>query len=106
LFLEEFRAPKYVAIGAQFVWNIKKQFDFRLEGYVFHPLNKLKRNEDLTAGFDPIKLSPRFMGTGGFVYTTPIGPISISANYYDHETKPWSFLFHIGYIIFNKRALY
>lgn len=106
LFLEEFRATKYAAVGAQFVWNIKKQFDFRVEGYVFHPLNKLKRNEDLTAGFHPIKLSPRFMGTGGFVYTSPIGPISISANYYDQETKPWSFLFHIGYIIFNRRALY
>lgn len=106
LFLEEFRAPKYTAVGAQFVWNIKKQFDMRIEGYLFHSLQQLKRNEDLTAGYHPIRLNPRFMGTGGFVYNSPIGPISISANYYDQETKPWSFLFHIGYIIFNRRALY
>lgn len=105
LFLEEFRAPQYSAIGAQLVWVIKKQFDFRIEGYMYHPLQKLKRNKDLTAGYHPVRFDPRFMATGGLVYNSPLGPISISANYYDQETKPWSFLFHIGYIIFNRRAL-
>ena len=105
LFLEEYRASKYAAFGLNFVLEITKRLDMRLESYVFHPLNKIKRNADMTAGYHPIRLDPRFMGTGGFVYNSPIGPISMSANYYDQETKPWSFLFHIGYIIFNRRAL-
>jgi len=39
------------------------------------------------------------------VWNTPVGPLSFSAKYYDHQQTPVSFLFHFGYIMFNKRAL-
>jgi NTE family protein len=45
-----------------------------------------------------------YMGSGALVYDSPIGPISLSGNYYQREKKPWSVIFTLGYIIFNRRA--
>jgi NTE family protein len=45
------------------------------------------------------------MGSGSFVFHTPVGPVSAGVNYFEKRTPEVSFLFHFGYILFNKRAL-
>lgn len=105
LFLQQFRANKWAGAGARIVWTIWKQLDLRVEGYTFHPYQRFRQNPDLTASYRPITWDPRFMGMGGLVYNSPVGPISLMVNYHDKEETPWSVLFHIGYILFNNRAL-
>ena len=39
------------------------------------------------------------------VYSSPLGPLSLSVNYYDQYENPFSFLFHFGYIIFNRKSI-
>ena len=44
------------------------------------------------------------MGTGAFVYQSALGPISLSANYYDKSQTKVFIMLNIGYILFNKKG--
>ena len=112
LFLESFRAPQYLAFGKKVLFNLTDNIDFRLEGYLFQPYQRLIRQED-----ESVKWSESFdrrytLAMAAAVYNSPIGPISFSLNYYHNNPEvaiedktPLTFLFHFGYVIFNKKAL-
>jgi len=38
------------------------------------------------------------------VYHSPLGPVSVSLNYYDKKERPYSFIFSFGYVIYNRSA--
>ena len=105
LILENFRSPNYLAIGSRNVIVIRPRLDLRLEGYVFKPLDYVQqggnqeaiKNSELTTAF--------FAGTAGLVYHSPIGPVSLSANYYDDDENQYGVLFHVGFLLFNKHTL-
>ncbi|MCU0418501.1 MAG: patatin-like phospholipase family protein [Cyclobacteriaceae bacterium] len=105
LLLENFRAYSYVAGGWRNVVSVRKSLDFRLEAYVFKPFQSLARvdgqrvrlNEDITEVY--------FAGTAGFVLHTSVGPVSLSANYYDDDQTRWGVLLHVGFLLFNKTSL-
>jgi len=105
LFLEKFRAHKFIAGGAKLIINPIKNLDIRLEGYVFQPFQSIVKN-NLNKPEYSINFLYRYLtGMAAIVYHTPIGPISTSVNYYLGEKNPVSFLFHFGYTIFNKKAI-
>jgi len=105
LFLPNYRSKNYAACGLKTIFNIYKQFNLRLEGYVFQPYEELSEEDD--GGATPKKeLAYRsYVGSGIFVYHSPIGPISLAFNYYDRAENNFSVMFNIGYILFNKGAL-
>jgi NTE family protein len=106
IFMEKFRAHQYAAGGLKAIIAIRKNVDFRMEGYVFQPYREIIRNEnDFTPLYGPVLSSRSYIATTNLVYHSPLGPLSMSVNYYDKQEEPWSFLFHFGYILFNKRAL-
>jgi NTE family protein len=105
LFLQNFRADKYLAIGLRSVYHIQKNFDWRVETYIFQPYKQVQ-----IAGSQQTKLGTsfadeRFAANTGFVYHTPVGPISINFNYYDDKAQRFGVFFHLGYLIYNKRAI-
>lgn len=112
LFQPNFRSHIYAAFGLKNIITIKNRLDFRLEGYFYQPYRQL----DLVNGHQEYStpfLRRYFIATAALVGHTPIGPISFSVNYYydekdplgiKKEAKPFSFLFHFGYILFNKKA--
>lgn len=111
LFLQPFRAYKYLAFGHQLVYSPFNNVDVRLEGYVFQPYQELLGSELNTVTTGP-QFDRRYtIAMAAAVYHSPVGPISFSTNYYvnapevgQFEEYPVTFLFHFGYIIFNKRA--
>lgn len=105
VFLEEYRAHKYLAGGVKLVVNIRKTVEFRTEFYIFQPYESILKQPDLTASYGIPFDRQHYLGSAGLVWHTPVGPMSLSLNYYDKEKNPFSILFHFGYIIFNKRAL-
>ncbi len=107
LFQEQFRAHKYAAGGLRTVYNFKKNFDVRLEGYVFQPANTIVRGDSDFKAYYGVEFEQRYyIGTLATVYHSPLGPLSLSLNYYDfNKEDPYSFLIHFGYILFNKKAL-
>lgn len=105
LFLENYRANNYVAGGLKNIISFRKNLELRIEGYVFTPQQSILKGTDLKAHYGGKFDTKHYIATIAGVYTTPVGPISISVNYYDREVTPLSFLFHFGYTIFNKKAL-
>jgi NTE family protein len=105
IFNENFRTYKYLAGGLKFVMSIRKNIDIRAEGYIYQPYQVLLKTKDLTAEFGVPFALQHYIATAGVVWHTPVGPMSLSVNYYDQVKDPFSLLFHFGYILFNKRAL-
>jgi NTE family protein len=105
LFLENFRATSYVAGGLKNVFHIKRNFDFRLEGYLFIPFQDFTKGGLQDVQFHEPLSKVRYAGTAGLVYHTPVGPISFSYNVYDDPVKRNGVLLHLGYLIYNKRSI-
>lgn len=105
LFQERFRAHTYIAGGLKTIYSVSKSIQFRLEGYFFQPYQEILQDVDDTPFYGPEWSKRHVIGSFSTVYYTPIGPIALNLNYYDKTDEPWSFLFHFGYIIFNKKSL-
>ncbi|MES2838599.1 MAG: patatin-like phospholipase family protein [Bacteroidota bacterium] len=106
LFLPNFRTHNYAAFGIKNIYTIFKNLDARIEGYIFQPYREILSFEQDNSSIYDFALNKRyFIASGALVYNSPVGPISLSANYYDKTEKPFSLLFSFGYIIFNKKAL-
>jgi NTE family protein len=105
LFLPEFRAFNYTAFGSRMVYAVQKNIHLRLEGFVFFPFQEILQKPDLSAEMGGLFESHYFIGSAAAVYHSPIGPVSLSMNYYDRDVDQFSFIVNLGYILFNKRAL-
>jgi NTE family protein len=105
LFLPEFRAHNHIGIGLKMAIDLAKGFEFRAESYLYQPFQEINANALNKAIYGKALSSRSTLAHTGLVYHTPIGPASISLNYYEKREKPISILFHLGYILFNKRAL-
>jgi NTE family protein len=113
-FMDAFRAHKYMAGGIKFITTPVKSLDLRLEGYLFQPVQSILKNPAGEAVYSSPFLYRHFIGMGALVFNSPIGPISAGVNYYgpnypnyatNYNSNPFSFFFHIGYIIFNRKSI-
>jgi NTE family protein len=105
LFLPNFRAYQYAAGGARLIVHPLKPLDLRFEGYLFQPYQSIGQKADQTAELSKPFLHQYIVGMAAVVYHSPLGPISMSVNYYHKEPEPFTFLFHFGYTIFNRKSI-
>ncbi len=105
LFLENFRSRTYLAGGLKNVFQLRKNFSFRVEGFLFLPYQEIKQNGLQNARSQAHFRNLHYAGTAGLVYQSPVGPVSISYNLYDDAVKRNGVLLHLGYLIYNKRAI-
>lgn len=106
LFLENYRAHKYLASGFKSIFNPIKNLDFRSEFYVFLPVNSILSNSQTNKAYYSVEfLYPHFNAMAAIVYHTPVGPLSFSVNYFENGKYSFSYLLHFGYTIFNKKSL-
>lgn len=109
LFLENFRAHRFGAFGLVNVFKLPKGFDYRVEGYIFQPYQRIVADPNLNAVFNPVLANRFYIGSTSLIYNSPIGPASVSFNYYNNSPKfdktidKYSIIFSFGYIIHNKR---
>jgi NTE family protein len=109
-FLPNFRAHVYTSIGLKNVINFYKNFDLRIEAYVFQPYKEVLLTEvNKKANYGPEFGKRYFMATTGVVYHSPLGPVSLHINYFDRDEFDrkqgiYSILFSFGYILFNKKG--
>jgi NTE family protein len=105
LLLENFRSYNYLAAGLRNVFTIKKSLDFRIEGYLFKPLQSIKRGASQEAILENNFSEVHFAGTAGLVFHSTVGPVSLSFNYYDDKQNQFGILLHVGYLLFRKTSL-
>jgi NTE family protein len=105
LLLENFRAFNYVAGGWRNVFLIRKNLDFRLEGYVFKPFERIIQQDDqrptLSQDIEKFYLA----ATAGLVLHSSVGPISLSVNYYNDRENQLGALLHVGFLLFQRTSL-
>lgn len=103
IFLPQFRAHSFFALGLKAVLHPFKNFDFRTEAYIFQPHREIiKTPENKSALGDPFD-KRYYIFSGRLVYHAPFGPISMGMNYYEKVEEPFVFNLAIGYYIFNKK---
>ncbi|MFO0361372.1 MAG: patatin-like phospholipase family protein [Flavobacteriales bacterium] len=102
-FMPQFRAHNYVAGGLSLIFELSKNLDLRAEAYGFNAFGRILSGPDQEAVYN-YNLQPFFIGSSSLVFHSPIGPVSIAANFYDQKEEPWSVLFNFGYLIFNRSA--
>ncbi len=105
LFMPEFRTYNYAALGARLLYSFHKNIHLRLEGFVFFPFQQIEEQPDLSAELGGLFEDQYYIASSSLVYQSPVGPVSLSMNFYDREVDRFSFIVNIGYILFNKRAL-
>ena len=105
LILQNFRSSNYVAAGLRSVFSITSRLDWRTEGYLYKPFDYLTEDslQETRVVNDLKKIF--VTGTTGFVYHAPIGPVSLSLNYYDDKEHQLGVLLHIGFLLFNDHSL-
>lgn len=105
LFLPSFRAFNYLAGGVMGIITIRKDIDLRGELYAFQPYKELIEDRVQIPGSARPLRNIFFSGTAALVYSSPIGPVSFSYNYYDDHRKRHGFFIHFGYILYNDKAI-
>lgn len=104
-FIDAYRAHKYLAGGLKAIATPIKNIDIRAEAYIFQPVESILKTSDGGSKYSSPFLYRHFSGLTALVFNSPIGPISVGVNYYDEKDNSFSFFFHVGYIIFNRKSI-
>lgn len=105
LFLPRYRANNYMVVGVKGIYYLADNLEARLDAYIFQPLREIRADAENIAYYSGVFERRYALLSAVMVYHTPLGPISLSAHYYDRHDDPFSFRVNIGYLIFNRRAL-
>lgn len=106
-YLDDFRAHQYLSAGLMNVFTFwKEQIDVRLEAYYYQPIQRIVSNEFDEAVMNPAFQDRFYIASASVIYHSFIGPLRVTAAYFNGQEKPWNFHIGLGFIIFNERALY
>ncbi len=106
LILENFRAFNYLAFGLRHAIIIKpRTLDWRIDGYLFKPIEYIRQGANQEAVIDSELTKVYLALTTGPVYHSPIGPVSLSLNYYDDAESQIGVMLHVGFLLFNKHTM-
>jgi NTE family protein len=93
-----------VAGGIRNVFVLRNKLDFRLEAYLFKSFDYLVQGADQEVVVDSDLSQVYLAATAGIVHHSPIGPISLSVNYYDDSQNQFGVLLHAGFLLFDKHS--
>lgn len=105
LLLQNFRGFNYIAGGIRNVFSANNLLDIRLEGYFFKSIEGLNRQSDQSGSDFDFNYDVSFAATAGLVLHTPLGPVSLSANYYDDTENEFGVLLHMGFLLHGDKSL-
>jgi len=105
-FLQDFRSRTFAGIGLRNIFSVlKNRLDLRLEGYLFQPYEALRSDARQKPVYGKPFESRRLILSSALVWHSPLGPMSLSLNYYEKKETPYSVLFSFGYLLFNQQSL-
>jgi NTE family protein len=104
LILQNFRSFNYTAVGMRNILSFTPKLEGRLEAHLFKPFDYLTQNNQQEVVIEQKLNSLFFAASIGLVYHSPIGPISLSTNYYDDKENPLGILLHAGFLLFQKHT--
>lgn len=105
IFLPDYRAHSYTALGLKNIYILRRNLHMRLELHAFAPYRSLTRDDNFLAQYSAPFSTVNFMASTAAVFHTPVGPLSLSVNYFNKKEDPFSVFLNFGYIIFNRKSL-
>ncbi len=104
-FYPRYRSYSYAAFGIINVTPISNSVDIRLEGYAYSPYKVLTKEGFGVEEKGKIFSRRYYLATGAFVFHSPLGPVALSLNFADKAEERFSFMFSVGYLLFNRQPL-
>ncbi len=104
MFLRNYRANNYAAVGLLPVFKISDNLNFQTGIFYFQPYRHMVSTTDFKAEYETPFNYHCFMGSAGVILNSPVGPASLSLNYYDKLDKKFYLQFNFGFILFNKKG--
>ena len=104
-FLPEYRSPQFGGIGLNLVTSIRKNIDFRIDGYFYQPVVQIISTSNGSLVYSDYFQGETFMASTSLIYHSILGPIRASLNYFPKQINPLSFQISFGYVLFNERAI-
>ncbi|MFN5355330.1 MAG: patatin-like phospholipase family protein [Bacteroidota bacterium] len=105
LYLERFRSHNFLGLGLRSIFLLADDIDIRAEGYMFQPFQEILPKADLKGTYGNAFSKRYFAASLNTVYQSPVGPISLALNYIDGRENPVSVMFHLGYLLFNRKII-
>jgi NTE family protein len=104
LFLERYHSPRFVAAGLRYSTVVLGKLEWRSEAFLHSNIAQLTDNQQeakLASGLS----RPYLTASTGLIFTTPVGPLAVHAEYYDDPDHRFGLYGHLGYILFRGRSL-
>lgn len=105
-YISDFRNFSYLGLGLNGIFSLSEKIDFRLEGHWYQPYKEIIPQSDYTASTGKAFKENYWVSSLNAVYYSPVGPASIAVNFIENKEDPWSVLFHLGFILFNRKAIH
>ena len=104
LFMEQYRAHQFLAVGLMPVYKFTKQLHTKLEAYAYFPVQEILMDENNKAYFGNYFKSMRTMVFGSLSFVSVVGPVSLYLGYITDTENPWIAQLSFGYLLFNKKS--
>lgn len=105
LFLKELRSSQYFAIGLAPVFDFGSNVSFRVDAFIFQPYKAILSDDEGLAYYGKGFANREYLMSASLVYSSPVGPVSISVSHYPKNMGKQFFLnLTFGYSLFNPRV--
>jgi NTE family protein len=105
LFLKELRSSQYVALGLAPVVDFGSNVSFRVDAFVYQPYRAILSDSNGLAYYGKTFASREYLMSASLVYSSPVGPVSISVSHYPKNMGKQFFInLTFGYSLFNPRV--
>ena len=113
IFRSKYRANQYAAAGLRAIYSPIKNFDIRMEGFMFQPILETVLTKEGNVEYLKGAQNRYFIGSFTLVYDLNVTQIAINLNYYDNfgdefptnNPENYTIMFHLGFILFNQKML-
>ncbi|WP_192822558.1 patatin-like phospholipase family protein [Rufibacter sp. LB8] len=105
LFLDNYRASRYGALGLRFSQNLFTKFEWRTEAFT-HIIHQPLKENAMQLGIKEKGFSRPFVtASSGLIFNSPIGPAALHVIHYDNDAHRWAVFGHLGFLLFRNRTL-
>ncbi len=104
LLLEHYRSHSWMAAGVIPVWKFNDYLSFRAGAYYYQPVRAPHPGVENLLEWGNRWPDPVFMGYSAFSFASPVGPVTLSLNYYEKGPQRLALLFSVGYTLYNRKG--
>lgn len=105
LFLENYRSPRYAAVGLRYSNTFLTRFEWRTEAFTHILHQPWQEGPNQEAVKNNSFSRPYLTASTGIIMQLPIGPAALHVIHYDNDVNRWSVFGHVGFLLFRGRTL-